>query len=189
MTRLALAGHLEHLALIGAVPIVLLVAFSRVRPHAGTADSKDGPRVASYKIGFGAAPPVAVRPRVRSRPDAGARTAVAFASFIAAAIHGAVVPHHLQEAWLFGLFFLVTAGLQLWWGIAVQRDASPRLLAAGAAGSALLAALWIVSRTAGLPIGVQPWRPEAVGAIDVVATAAEILIVAVVMQQRRAVPR
>ena len=43
----------------------------------------------------------------------------------------------------------------------------------GAAGNAAVVLVWAVSRTAGLPIGPEVWHPEAISALDVVATALE----------------
>jgi hypothetical protein len=49
----------------------------------------------------------------------------------------------------------------------------------GIVGNGAMVAVWAVSRTAGLPIGPEPWTPEAIGALDVVATGLELFIVAV----------
>jgi predicted branched-subunit amino acid permease len=54
------------------------------------------------------------------------------------------------------------------------------VLIAGALGSLAVAAVWIVSRTAGVPIGPTPGEPEAVGLIDTVASCDEVLLAALV---------
>ena len=49
----------------------------------------------------------------------------------------------------------------------------------------MVAALWMISRTSGLPIGPQPWAPESVGALDSIATANEIALALLVFFQLR----
>ncbi|MGZ4202108.1 MAG: hypothetical protein ACXVRH_08630 [Thermoleophilaceae bacterium] len=68
------------------------------------------------------------------------------------------------------------APAQFAWGVALYRRPSRRLLMVGAVFNAAIVALWIVSRTSGLPIGPEPWKPEAVGPIDSIATADEIVL-------------
>lgn len=91
-------------------------------------------------------------------------------------IHAAAALEHLHEYALYALFFAVLAPLQLGWGIAVYKRATPTRVSTGAFASLLIAALWIISRTTGLPIGPHPWNPESVGAVDTIATANEITI-------------
>ena len=55
---------------------------------------------------------------------------------------------------------------------------SRRLLAAGAAGNAGVIAGWALSRTAGLPVGPEPWTPEPATLLDGAATAFELGVVA-----------
>jgi hypothetical protein len=78
-----------------------------------------------------------------------------------------------------GLFEL-SACAQLIWGIAVYRGASRTVLLAGVAGNLAIVAVWILSRTTGLPIGPTPGDPEAVGLIDTVASCDEVLLSALV---------
>jgi hypothetical protein len=42
--------------------------------------------------------------------------------------------------------------------------------------SLLVVGLWAVSRSTGLPVGGAAWTPEPVGALDVAATADEVLL-------------
>ena len=54
--------------------------------------------------------------------------------------------------------------------------------------SGALTAIWAVSRMTGLPLGPEPWMPEPVQALDVVATLCEALVLVgslVLMQRRR----
>ncbi len=104
----------------------------------------------------------------------------------AAAIHVSVIREHLEEYWPFSLFFVVVAVLQAAWAVLVLVRPSPRILLAGAVGSALLALTWLASRTTGLPIGPDRGTPDPVGLADSLATVCELLAVAVVAALLRA---
>jgi hypothetical protein len=112
----------------------------------------------------------------REARDAATWRALAVGSSVAAAgAHAAVFPHHLGEALLVGLFFLVVTLAQAAWACMVTLDAAnDRLLLAGIVGSLGLIALWATSRTVGLP-----WLGrEAVGAWDVACLVWELVITA-----------
>jgi hypothetical protein len=100
------------------------------------------------------------------------------ASVGAGAIHAAVVPEHLEEAWLFGAFFVACALFQFAWAGAISLSSSPVLSWAGMLGNGAMVAIWTASRTIGLPVGPEPWTPEVVGVLDLVATGLELFIVA-----------
>ena len=85
----------------------------------------------------------------------------------AAGIHAWVVPEHLHEYWVFGVFFLVVAAGQAIWAGSVARWPNRNTYLLGAIGSVLLIGLWAVSRTVGLPLGPEPWEPESAAALDV----------------------
>ena len=91
----------------------------------------------------------------------------------AAAIHFAVVPDHLVEFPLYGVFFIGLGLAQVGLAAAIAVVPSRRMFAIAAAGTAAVMGLWLLSRTIGLPIAPIPWRPEAVGFPDVVATLLE----------------
>jgi hypothetical protein len=42
-------------------------------------------------------------------------------------------------------------------------------------------AVWLLSRTVGLPLGPTPWEPEGIGILDVLATVFEIAVIGVVL--------
>jgi hypothetical protein len=107
-------------------------------------------------------------------------------SWAAGLIHVAAAITHLQYYALFAIFFEVLASVQLVWGIALYRSPSRRLLSTGAIVNLLVVVLWIVSRTSGLPIGPHPWRPEAVGALDLICSADEALLALLVVFHFRA---
>lgn len=99
----------------------------------------------------------------------------------AAVIHVGAAVQHVQEAALYAAFFAVLAPAQFVWGIALYRRRSRTLLTVGAIASLIVVAVWIISRTTGLPVGPEPWRPEAVGFIDSLATADEIALALVAL--------
>lgn len=99
-------------------------------------------------------------------------------SFGAGAIHAFVVDDHLHESIAFGVFFIAAAIFQIGWGLEVIRKPGERLLLAGALVNALIVAVWIASRTIGLPVGPEAWTPEAVGLADAVSTLFEVGVAA-----------
>jgi hypothetical protein len=109
----------------------------------------------------------------------------AILSCAAALIHAAVIPSHFEEYWGFGTFFVVVAILQLAWAELVRRgDPDRRILILGAVGNLLVALIWLVSRTVGLPFGPGAGQAEGVGFQDVLATLDEIgiaLLVAAIL--------
>ena len=120
---------------------------------------------------------IALRATTREARDASAWRAVAVASSVAAAgVHAAVFPHHLEESFVVGVFFLAVTLAQAAWACLVTLDAtSGRLLVAGIVGSLGLVALWAVSRTVGLPFGLGR---EAVGGWDIASGIWELAVVA-----------
>lgn len=106
--------------------------------------------------------------------------------FCAAAVHLVVMPTHFRQWWLFGAFFVGAAVLQVGLGALLLTQPSPRLLAAGATGSLVVVALWLVSRLAGLPFGPDHGAAEPFGVLDVLATAAELSTAACCGLARRA---
>lgn len=106
-------------------------------------------------------------------------TAAAALSFSAALIHFSVAPAHFREYWGFGVFFVVVAALQLGWAELARRygpDARPLLV--GLVGNLAVAALWLASRTVGLPVGPEAGQAEGLGLHDVLATLDELGIAA-----------
>jgi hypothetical protein len=96
----------------------------------------------------------------------------------AAAIHFAVIQEHLDEGELVALFFLVVGWAQAMWAIAFVMRPGDALRMIGAAGNALVVAIWLVSRTVGLPFGATPWQPESIGLADLFATGFELALCA-----------
>lgn len=95
----------------------------------------------------------------------------------AAAVHYAVMPDHLHESVLYGGFFLVTATLQLCWALAVNLRPTRRLLLTGAAANATVVGLWLITRTAGIPLGPAAGTTEQFGGLDILASVFEVGLV------------
>ena len=104
---------------------------------------------------------------------------IAAASFSAdaAAIHYAVIADHLEEWWAFGVFFAAIGVAQLLWAARVVASPSRLMIWLGVFGNAAVVALWIVTRTAGSPIGPDAGMVESVGVADSVATAFEVGVI------------
>lgn len=122
----------------------------------------------------------------RSRVDE-LRRLLAAGLFGSALIHAAVAPEHLTEWDAASIFFAVLATSEL--AVAAVLLARPQpavLLAAGVVSIGPLA-LWVYSRTVGMPFGPGAGVPEQVGLPDCAACALEVgtLLVAVVLLRGR----
>ena len=103
--------------------------------------------------------------------------ALAALSVGAAAIHFAVVFEHFVEYTLYGVFFLVISWAQLIWPAVLLWRPSRLWLWLGIAGNAIIIAVYVASRTVGLPFGPDLHNTESVGALDVVSCALEFLLI------------
>jgi hypothetical protein len=101
----------------------------------------------------------------------------------AAAVHLWVVPAHTAEFQPYGLAFLVVAIFQARWASVYAGRRPAWLLGLGLAGNAAVIAVWVWSRTAGLPWGATPNTPEPFGGADLIATAFEVGLVAILVFQ------
>jgi len=95
----------------------------------------------------------------------------------AGAIHLSVASDHFHEYWLFGAFFAALGSAQVAWAVLVAIRGPSRPLLIAAIGNSAVVALWIVSRTTGLPLGSHLGAPEALGFPDVAATLFEVVLV------------
>jgi hypothetical protein len=91
----------------------------------------------------------------------------------AAAIHFAVVFEHFAEYTLYGSFFLVISWAQMIWPAVLLWRPSRLWLWLGIAGNAVVIAVYVASRTVGLPFGPDLRHAESVGALDVVSCVLE----------------
>jgi hypothetical protein len=156
------AGKVAGALLISLAAVALVPWSIRARREHGS-----GPRMTA-----------AVAPAQRL-PLAGTLLAVlGMISAGAAAVHFAVIGPHFEEWWLEGTFFILLGLLQLAWAVLIVWRPSRILVLAAAVGNAAVVAVWVVSRTAGVPLGPEAGEPEAVGFADTLATVYELLIVA-----------
>jgi len=104
-----------------------------------------------------------------------------------AAIHAAVIPEHLAGWGPAGAFFIALVGAELAVAAALTRaNPQPGVLLAAAAASIGPLALWLYSRTAGIPFGPGAGTPEPVGLADLAACALEAttLLIALALLRR-----
>lgn len=107
------------------------------------------------------------------------RVPLAVLSVVAAGIHGTVFPAHAREGVAIGAFFAAATLFQLGWALLVVTRPSRRVLLVGAAANAAIVAVWIVSRSVGVPLGPDAGHPEAIGFADTVTTTYEAALVIV----------
>jgi hypothetical protein len=113
--------------------------------------------------------------------------AAAALSLFAAIIHVWVMPEHFAEWWGYGVFFLVAAAAQALFAILVVRAPSEHLLRAGIIGNLAIIALWIVTRTVGIPFfGPHAGEVEEIGQIDLASKVVEALLVGLLVMLLRA---
>jgi len=97
-------------------------------------------------------------------------------------IHIGAAITHSSHWWLFGLFFAALAYAQLGWALVVYRGRrDPALLAAAIHVSLAVAAIWLLSRSVGLPVGPWAWDAEPIGMTDTVATLDELALAALLI--------
>lgn len=108
---------------------------------------------------------------------------VLISSLAAAGVHAAVAPMHLRESALVGAFFVLCAVAQLAWAAVAWHRPSPAVLWAGILGNLAVLALWLVSRTVGIP-GVGD-GPEPLGPWDLTCALWEVVIVVGCLRMRR----
>ena len=91
---------------------------------------------------------------------------VAALSLGAGAIHLAAAPHHFDEIGDLAAGFLVSGVFQAAWARLALAGPSRRTVAVGIVVNLAIVAAWAFSRTVGLPVGLEPWTPEAIGLPD-----------------------
>ncbi len=101
---------------------------------------------------------------------------VASLSLGAAAIHLAAAPHHYAELGDLGAGFLVAGVFQAVWARSLLRSTTRRTAWVGIVVNMAIVVAWATSRVIGLPVGPQPWTPEAIGLPDAASTIFELLI-------------
>jgi hypothetical protein len=111
----------------------------------------------------------------------------AVALFGCAAIHLAVIPDHMDHWPVASAFFLALAMAEIACGVLLLGRAGLSVVVAVAAAAVVPLALWVWSRTSGLPFGPNSNVPEPVGLADVAAGLLELgtLVIAVVLLRAR----
>lgn len=120
---------------------------------------------------------------------------------MAAFIHGLVAPDHFAEWWGYGAFFVAAGIAQGFYGAVVLFSGalegesvldrwSPRTLRAyylaGIGGNALIVALWLVTRTIGIPFfGPEAGVVEPVRPLDAASKIIELALIALLSIQFR----
>jgi hypothetical protein len=144
--------------------------------------------------GAGTTSAVGLGRRLRSRSIGDyldVRLHLAALSIVAGFIHAAVAAPHFGELWLFGSFFVALALFQLGWGIAVYERPSASVYRLGLRASVAVIAVWVASRTVGLPLGPEAGSAETIGPLDPIASAIEVaiaLLCAALLRRGRPLP-
>ena len=180
------AAHTVHYALVvGGIVALAAVLGARLVPTGHRPPDPHDLRVAALRraatagtLGVRPVPVAAAASRTTSTGPATALWPLALvASAAAAGVHAAMAPAHLREQTVLGLFFAAAALAQLaWTTLALGTRPGRGLLVAGVVGNTACIALWALTRTAGLPLGLLP-APEAVGAWDLAALVWELAVV------------
>ncbi|MGB2567379.1 hypothetical protein ACPFP2_02825 [Micromonospora citrea] len=110
-----------------------------------------------------------------------ARRLAVVAAALAGVAHYAAVPQHRAEWWVAAALLTLVGALQLGWAVLAWRAADRPLLLLGLGGNVLVLAGWLVSRTAGLPVGPHAGEPEPILATDLASVVAEVVAVAAIM--------
>ena len=104
-------------------------------------------------------------------------SSLALLSGAAGLIHLAAAIPHYEESVLHGAFFVGTGLAQLAGAALLVIWPRRPVLVAIACANALIVALWLASRTAGVPVEPHPWTPEPIGIADSVASLLEVGLV------------
>jgi hypothetical protein len=101
------------------------------------------------------------------------------ASFSAtvAAVHFGYAPHHLQDDWAHGWFFVLIGAFQVVFAITIVSRPRRWLWWSAIVVNSAIIATWVTSRTSGLPFGPEALRKEVATAPDIVCTILEAGIV------------
>ena len=100
-----------------------------------------------------------------------------WAAVLAAAsgiVHALAGEGHFSEWWGYGVFFLAVSICQLAGGAALLFWSDRRLYWTGIIGTAIVLAVWTVSRTVGVQIGPDGAGPEPIGVLDAISDTLEL---------------
>jgi hypothetical protein len=117
----------------------------------------------------------------RAMPWPADRTVAAALSLGAAWVHFAYLGPHLRQWWAYGAFFLAAGAGQALFAPLILRHPRRWLVLVGIAGNVAIVGLYVLTRTAGPPLGPHARVPEPAGAVDLATTAAEVVLVGVLL--------
>ena len=96
---------------------------------------------------------------------------------VAALVHLWVAPGHFDVWWGYGTFFLAAAFAQGLLAVVLLRWPGRAVPLAGIFGNLSVVALYVVTRTSGVPFGPHTTRAEEAGVLDMATTAVELATV------------
>lgn len=101
-------------------------------------------------------------------------------SVLTGLIHLFVTPEHFEEWIGYGLFFFIAATCQLLFAVVITVFTPPtrEVLWAGILGNAAIIALWVVTRTIGIPFfGPEAGEIEPIGLADSLSKITELALI------------
>lgn len=103
-------------------------------------------------------------------------------------IHWIVTPEHFAHWWGYGVFFLAAGAAQVAYAVWLAlNQPSRRGLMIGLLGNGMIIALYLVTRSMGIPLfGPSAGEVEPVGSVDVISKAAELALMACLVLMLRA---
>lgn len=108
-------------------------------------------------------------------------------SAVAGIIHVIVTPAHFEEWIGYGIFFLIAAAFQLLLAfvLVVAYPVRRGVLWAGILGNLAIIAMWVVTRTMGVPLGPMAGEIEGIGGLDLASKIAEVAAIVCLAQVMR----
>jgi hypothetical protein len=113
----------------------------------------------------------------RSDASTTVRWLAAVLSATVGAVHFGYAPHHLSEDWAHGWFFLLLGAYELTFAVLIVTRPRRWLWASALVVGVGSVAVWVVSRTVGLPFGPEALRTEEASAPDIVCTVISAAVV------------
>jgi hypothetical protein len=100
------------------------------------------------------------------------------------------MPEHFEEWWGYGAFFLISAAAQGAYCAVLLRRPRRALLLLGVVGNLSIIALYLLTRTVGIPFfGPHAGEVEGIGMLDLSAAAAELALTGMLGVLLRDLPR
>jgi hypothetical protein len=118
---------------------------------------------------------------VRAAPRLAAPAVATVLTLLAAWVHLAYAASHLRQWWAYGAFFLAAGAGQALFAPLVLRRPRGWIAAIGIAGNLAIIAMYVLTRTAGPPLGPHAGAAEPAGTIDLATTATEVVLVGVLL--------